>query len=343
MVGIVKKILDACCGSRMFWFDREHENVLFMDNRELEDILCDGRKLEIKPDIIGDFRKMVFPDESFQLVVFDPPHLIRAGEKSWIAKKYGKLNPETWQEDFRKGFSECFRVLKNDGILIFKWNEDQIKLGEILKLSEYKPLFGNRRSKTHWIVFMKIKKKDEDMKRKIRNGTFETNSSSMHSLVIENEEKLEKIRHRDKSNIKIDDERYITIETQDYTTENYVLKTQQEKLNYIASCKINEDGLYLWNGDLENNSKHSVRTAMAGNSFITLEEYVLAYTGAKGINLNLLKGCNTENILEYAQEGIKISDGKEKVEEYREKIFEEKISILDIIFNNDIHIIIKER
>lgn len=67
------------------------------------------------------------------------------------------------------------------------------------------------------------------------------------------------------------------------------------------------------------------------------------YTGAKGINLNLLKGCNTENILEYAQEGIKISDGKEKVEEYREKIFEEKISILDIIFNNDIEIIIKER
>ena len=112
MVGIVKKILDACCGSRMFWFDREHENVLFMDNRELEDILCDGRKLEIKPDIIGDFRKMDFPDESFQLVMFDPPHLLRAGEKSWIGKKYGKLNPETWKEDIKKGFSECFRVLK---------------------------------------------------------------------------------------------------------------------------------------------------------------------------------------------------------------------------------------
>lgn len=49
------KILDACCGSRMFWFDKENPNVTFMDNRELEDILCDGRKLAIKPDIVGGF------------------------------------------------------------------------------------------------------------------------------------------------------------------------------------------------------------------------------------------------------------------------------------------------
>lgn len=49
--------MDACCGSRMFWFDKENPNVTFMDNRELEDTLCDGRKLVIKPDIVGDFRK----------------------------------------------------------------------------------------------------------------------------------------------------------------------------------------------------------------------------------------------------------------------------------------------
>ncbi len=28
-------ILDACCGSRMWHFDKENKNVLFMDNREL--------------------------------------------------------------------------------------------------------------------------------------------------------------------------------------------------------------------------------------------------------------------------------------------------------------------
>lgn len=34
-------------------------------------------------------------------------------------------------------------------------SEDQIKLLEILNVIDYKPLFGNRRSKTHWLVFMK--------------------------------------------------------------------------------------------------------------------------------------------------------------------------------------------
>lgn len=71
------KILDACCGSRMFWFDRANENVTFMDNRELETELCDGRQLVVKPDIVADFRDMPFEDNSFHLVVFDPPHLVK--------------------------------------------------------------------------------------------------------------------------------------------------------------------------------------------------------------------------------------------------------------------------
>lgn len=148
------RILDACCGSRMFWFNKENEDVLFMDIREEEHILCDGRTLEVKPDVVADFRDMPFDDESFYLVVFDPPHLINAGDDSWLAKKYGKLD-ELWQFDIRQGFNECMRVLKPNGTLIFKWNEDQISLQEILSVIDYKPLFGNRRSKTHWLTFMK--------------------------------------------------------------------------------------------------------------------------------------------------------------------------------------------
>lgn len=151
----MEKILDAACGSKMFWFDKENEDVIFMDNRQLEDTLCDGRKLIINPDIVGDFREIPFKDNTFYLVVFDPPHLVRAGETSWLAKKYGKLNQDTWQEDIRQGFNECMRVLKVNGTLVFKWNEDQIKLKEILDIIEYRPLFGNKRSKTHWLVFMK--------------------------------------------------------------------------------------------------------------------------------------------------------------------------------------------
>eukprot|EP00831_Metopus_contortus_P050150 TRINITY_DN4217_c0_g1_i2.p1 TRINITY_DN4217_c0_g1~~TRINITY_DN4217_c0_g1_i2.p1 ORF type:complete len:159 (-),score=21.64 TRINITY_DN4217_c0_g1_i2:125-601(-) len=153
---MIKTILDACCGSRMFWFDKEQPHTVFMDNRELEDVLCDGRKLTIKPDTIGDFRNIPFNDDTFYLVVFDPPHLINAGDKSWLAKKYGKLNRETWRDDLQQGFSECFRVLKTNGIIVFKWNEDQIKVSEVVKLAPVKPLFGQRTGKTFWLVFMKF-------------------------------------------------------------------------------------------------------------------------------------------------------------------------------------------
>ena len=151
----MKKILDACCGSRMFWFDKQNKDVLFMDNRKIDTKLCDGRKLVIKPDIIGDFRNIDFEDNTFYLVVFDPPHLKQAGKNSWLAKKYGTLDKQTWPQDIQQGFNECMRVLKPNGTLIFKWNEEQIKLKDILKVIEYKPLFGNKRAKTHWIVFMK--------------------------------------------------------------------------------------------------------------------------------------------------------------------------------------------
>nr|DAH59196.1 MAG TPA: cytosine-specific methyltransferase [Caudoviricetes sp.] len=139
----------------MFYFDKENPNVCFMDCRELEDILCDGRKLEIKPDIVADFRNIPFNNNTFSMVVFDPPHLLKVGENSWLAKKYGKLS-DTWSQDLKQGFNECMRVLKPYGTLIFKWNEQQIKLSEVLKCFSNKPIFGNKRADTHWLVFMKV-------------------------------------------------------------------------------------------------------------------------------------------------------------------------------------------
>lgn len=151
----MKKIIDVCCGSRMFWFDKENKDTVYMDIRHLDNTLCDGRQLSINPDVIGDFRNIPFEDNSFKLVIFDPPHLIKAGENSWLAKKYGKLDETSWPTDIKQGFDECMRVLDKDGILIFKWNEEQIKLKQILDLIDYKPLIGNKRAKTHWLVFMK--------------------------------------------------------------------------------------------------------------------------------------------------------------------------------------------
>ena len=151
----MKKILDACCGSKMFWFDKENPDTIFMDNRELRTILCDGRELEIKPDILADFKNIPFEDNSFYMVVFDPPHLRWSGQKSWLRKKYGQL-PDNWQEELKKGFNECMRVLKPNGTLIFKWNEAQVTLSEVLKCFSSRPLFGSRKDRTYWLVFMKV-------------------------------------------------------------------------------------------------------------------------------------------------------------------------------------------
>ena len=149
-------VLDPCSGSRMFWFDANDQLALFGDIRDEEHVLCDGRALRINPDVLMDFRDMPFSDHSFRLVVFDPPHLRQAGPQSWLRAKYGILTDD-WRDDLAKGFAECFRVLEPHGILIFKWNEIQIKVAEILALTDQKPLFGHKsgkRADTHWITFM---------------------------------------------------------------------------------------------------------------------------------------------------------------------------------------------
>jgi ubiquinone/menaquinone biosynthesis C-methylase UbiE len=153
-----KLILDACCGSKMFWFDKNNSSVVFADQRTESYILCDGRALNITPDIEMDFRDMLFEDNTFHHVVFDPPHLENAGEKSWLRLKYGVLGSD-WRSDIKKGFAECMRVLKTNGTLIFKWNEDQIKISEIIKVIGQQPLYGHksgRNSKTIWLAFIKI-------------------------------------------------------------------------------------------------------------------------------------------------------------------------------------------
>ena len=153
----MKRILDACCGSKMFYFDKNNPDVLFCDIRSEEHIIGDNRKLNIKPDVKCDFTNMPFSNESFNMVVFDPPHLTRVGKNGWQFKKYGVLSKE-WEYDIIKGFNECFRVLKKDGTLIFKWNETHIKTSNVLQLTDAKPILGHRSGKashTHWICFIK--------------------------------------------------------------------------------------------------------------------------------------------------------------------------------------------
>lgn len=159
-----KSVLHACCGSRMMWLDKNHPPTTYVDQR-IETLTVTDRShhpdgtriLRIEADYLADFRDMPFSDDAFKLVVFDPPHLERAGSESWMAAKYGMLSDD-WHTDLRAGFAECFRVLEPEGVLVFKWNEVHVKLREVLALTPHKPLFGQvsgRRGITHWLVFMK--------------------------------------------------------------------------------------------------------------------------------------------------------------------------------------------
>ena len=120
------KILDATAGSRSIWYQKNHPFVVFMDKRIEE--YQDPRK-----------------DRYFV-------HRVRP------IMKYGALYTDSWRREIQKGSMELFRVLKPNGTFIFKWNEVNKKVDDVLKLFPYQPMFGTitgQKNNTHWILFIK--------------------------------------------------------------------------------------------------------------------------------------------------------------------------------------------
>lgn len=156
MISDGKPILDACCGSRMFWFDKDNPLVDFMDCRYEDATLSDGQTGIVHPNIIGDFCNMKFPDKSYKLVICDPPHLAWAGKTSNLYKMFGILD-EDWRAQLKEGFEECMRVLDDYGVLIFKWSDVQLKVKTVIKAIGQVPLFGHKTSRhTIWMCFLKL-------------------------------------------------------------------------------------------------------------------------------------------------------------------------------------------
>tara|TARA_R110000737_G_scaffold351666_1_gene394609 strand:- start:381 stop:866 length:486 start_codon:yes stop_codon:yes gene_type:complete len=153
-----KLIMDVCCGGRMMWFDKNNKDTLFCDIRE-----CEKGHIEAcpnwscKPDVIADYRNLPFENNSFKLIVWDIPHIIK-NSGGIINKKYGNLG-ENWKEDTTKAFESIWSKLDINGTLIFKYSDLNIKLTDMLNLFPIKPLFGTRTKKsvnsTYWICFFK--------------------------------------------------------------------------------------------------------------------------------------------------------------------------------------------
>jgi len=157
-------VLDACCGGRRFWFNRRDGRALYVDIRKEVDQIDPrpGRKPQVvEPDWQGSFTALPFPDNAFAHVVFDPPHRATltsdSDAKTWLVRQYGRLVGD-WREMLRMGFAECFRVLRPEGTLVFKWCDYDVPVSEILALTPELPLYGHRSGKqsaTHWLAFLK--------------------------------------------------------------------------------------------------------------------------------------------------------------------------------------------
>ena len=157
-----KKILDVTCGDRTMWFQKKHPSAIYCDKRreEWEGVFGTTQKrrhLVIDPDVQCDFTCLPFEDNSFPLVVFDPPHIKNLSDHSWMKKSYGSLS-DGWEQMLHDGFAECMRVLKPDGVLVFKWSDISISTRDAINAFGQEPLFGHRSGKkmnTHWLCFMK--------------------------------------------------------------------------------------------------------------------------------------------------------------------------------------------
>ena len=103
------------------------------------------------------------------------------------------------------------------------------------------------------------------MNRKIRNGVFETNSSSVHSLVISKE-------GREPSEFQLNKDGEIEIDFGQFGKDERIYFSQYDKLSYLITC------LYYLAG-------HDMYDIYNNWEFEQIQDAVCKYTGATGIKI----------------------------------------------------------
>lgn len=122
---LAEPVLDATVGRARFWTKHQPKHLIGVDCRVTE---------KVRPDLIADNRRLPFPSATFATVVYDPDYKLSGTPALGdFDDRYGVHVTKRWQdrlEDQRLGFTECARVLRPDGRLLFKC-QDQVCSGAI--------------------------------------------------------------------------------------------------------------------------------------------------------------------------------------------------------------------
>jgi hypothetical protein len=171
-------ILDATAGNRTMWQQKKCPHIIFMD---MDD------KLQIPPDVLSNNEHTPYPDKHFATIFYDPPHTWGGGVHFFSFRneaERAKVFPHVhgvptyygWDKyKTREGLIshmhraqlEFYRILKDDGLLWFKWNEMSIPLNRVLvifnqwevllKLYINDPTHTAGQAQTFWICMCKEK------------------------------------------------------------------------------------------------------------------------------------------------------------------------------------------
>lgn len=113
-------VVDVTCNERRMWKSVTWDGPV---------TYCDIDAL-VKPDVVCDFRTLPFEDDSIAVLIFDPPHLPRAGgsPKSMRQMKadYGLARApkaDNVNEYWAPFLSEAKRVLEDDGLIFAKLSD----------------------------------------------------------------------------------------------------------------------------------------------------------------------------------------------------------------------------
>jgi hypothetical protein len=173
-------ILDATAGNRTMWTFKDHQDVIYIDME---------KRLEVPPTLFCDNTQTPFPNNTFDTIFWDPPHMWGVYNRTFampnkklqekILPKKKSMDPYYGVDKYatKKGLvshlfyaqREFRRILKPDGILWIKWNECSvsfksilgilIKWDEIIRIRQHKSKNPMGKHRTYWSAL--IQKKGE--------------------------------------------------------------------------------------------------------------------------------------------------------------------------------------